>query len=132
MRRFLFSAGFVLFFITLSSCALTEKSLREKGISPLSQSELQALYSQPRTIQGMDTTGVRGTGTYTLDGEARLQWSGGLDEGRWRIKAGKFCTTFPTLYNGQEHCFTVYKTGDNEYKFFNPDGSFHSTFSFTK
>ena len=131
MKRLLFSAVFAAFFLTLSSCALTEQSLRDKGISPLSQSELQALYARPRTIQGTSAAGDRVTGSYTPEGMAKLQWSNGGAEGSWRIKDGKFCTTYSTLRGGEERCFTVYKTGDNEYKSFNPDSSLNVTASYT-
>ena len=131
MKRLLFSAVFAAFFLTLSSCALTEQSLRDKEISPLSQSELQALHARPRTIQGTSATGDRVTGTYTPEGVAKIQWSSGGAEGSWRIKDGKFCTTYSTLRGGEERCFTVYKTGDNEYKSFNPDGSLNATASYT-
>jgi len=131
MKRLLFSAVFAAFFLTLSRCALTEQSLRNTGISPLSQSELQALHARPRTFQGTSATGDRVTGIYTPEGVGKIQWSGGEAEGSWRIKDGKFCVTYAPLWGGAERCFTVYKTGDNEYKSFHPDGALNVTASYT-
>jgi hypothetical protein len=71
------------------------------------------------------------TGTYTQDGVAKIDWGRGADEGSWRIIGGKFCTKYPKVRNGVETCFTVYKTGENEYKSILPDGSLNATGSFT-
>lgn len=131
MKRFLFRAVFAALFITFASCAITEKSLRDKGLSPLSHSELQALHARTRTLKGTTANGDSATGTYTADGVAKINWGKGEAEGTWRIKDGKFCTTYATLRSGEERCFTVYKTGDNEYTSFNPDGSLNATASYT-
>lgn len=121
--------------IVLASCAPTEKSLRARGLSPLTQSELEALYSRTRTVRGTTAEGVTWTGTYTPDGVAKLDWRQGGDEGSWRITGGKFCAKFKVMYDGEERCFTIYNTGKNEFKGFNSKGSFVSTgtaaFTFT-
>jgi hypothetical protein len=69
-------------------------------------------------------------GTYTQEGGARLDWGRGAAEGSWRITAGKFCTKYKGIRDEKERCFTIYKTGENEYKAFLPDGTFHGTTSF--
>ena len=86
--------------LVLAGCAMTEQSLRDKGASPLSQGELEALFSRTRTIKWATNTGATGTGTYTKDGVAKLTWTGGGDDGTWRIKDGRFCTKYRTLRNG--------------------------------
>ena len=131
MKRLLFNAVFAAVFMTLVSCATTEKTLRDKGLAPLSHSELQALHARTRTLKGTNANGVRGAGTYTTDGVAKLDWGTGEATGTWRIKDGKFCTTYSTVQSGAERCFTVYKTAENEYTSFNPDGSLNATASYT-
>src|SRR5712692_4677158 len=120
-------------FIGLSGCAPIEKSLRERGLSPLTQSELEVLYSRARTVHGTIAQGVRWTGTYAPDGVVKVDWRQGADEGSWWITGGKFCRKFKVIDDGKEFCVTIYKTGKNEYKAFNSDGSFSyiGTESFT-
>lgn len=110
--------------IGLSGCAITEKSLRERGLSPLTHSELEALYSRTKTLHGTTAEGVRWTGTFAPDGVVKVDWGEGADEGAWRIVGGKFCTTYQVINDGQEFCITIYKTGKNEYKAFNAEGLF--------
>ena len=117
-------------FLTLVGCATTEHALRERGLAPLTHSELEALYTRTRTIRGSSPDGLGLTGTSTQEGGARLDWGRGAAEGSWRITAGKFCTKYKGIRDEKERCFTIYKTGENEYKAFLPDGTFHGTTSF--
>ena len=77
-------------FLTLGGCTTTEQSLRARGLSPLSQCELEALYARTRTIRGSSPDGLRLLGTSTQEGGARLDWGRGAAEGSWRITGGKF------------------------------------------
>ena len=113
--------------LTLIGCAPTEQSLRARGLSPLSQGELEALYARTRTIHGSSPDGLGLLGSYTQEGVARLDWGRGAAVGSWRIAEGKFCTTYQGIRNGEERCVTIYKTGENEYKAFLPDGTFQGT-----
>jgi len=126
-------------FIVLSGCAATEKSLRERGFSPLTQSELEALYSRARTVHGTVTMqgakSVRVTWTYTPDGVVKIDWVEGAAEGSWWIAGGKFCRNFKVIDHGKEFCVTIYKTEKNEYNAFHSEGEFIDTgtesFTFT-
>jgi hypothetical protein len=132
MRKPLFlSALMGVAFLMLSSCATTEKSLQERGLAPLTHNELETLMSRTRTTRWTTSKGVTGTGTYTQDGTAKLSWSGGGAEGSWRISGDKFCTTYPTIRKGNETCFTLYKTRENEYQLFFQDGSLNATAVYT-
>jgi hypothetical protein len=131
MKGMCFGAVCVATFVALVGCATTETSLRDRGLSPLRQSELEALYARTRTIRGTSADGLAVRGTYTQEGGATLDWGRGSDEGSWRISGGKFCTRYRVIRNGEERCFTVYKTGENEYQSFFPDGTFNGTASFT-
>ena len=131
MRKATF--GFSLLFVSLilSSCATTEKALQERGLAPLTHSELETLMSRTRTARWTSSKGAAGTGTYTQEGTAKLAWSGGGAEGSWRISGDKFCTKYPTIRGGNETCFTMYKTGEYEYQSFFPDGSFNAALVYT-
>jgi hypothetical protein len=117
-------------FLALIGCTTTEQSLRARGLSPLSQSELEALYARTRTIRGSSPDGLGLLGTFTQEGGARLDWGRGAAEGSWRITGDKFCTKYQGIRNGEERCVTIYKTGENAYKAFLPDGTFNGTTSF--
>ena len=117
-------------FLTLLGCATTEQALRARGLSPLSQGELEALYARTRTIRGSSPDCLGLLGTYTQEGGARLDWGRGAAAGSWRIAEDKFCTKYQGIRNGEERCLTIYKTGENAYKAFLPDGTFHGTTSF--
>jgi hypothetical protein len=118
--------------LTLGGCTTTEHSLRTRtrGLAPLAHSELEALYARTRTIRGRSPDGLGLLGTFTPEGGARLDWGRGAAEGSWRMSGGKFCTKYQGIRNGEERCVTIYKTGENAYKVFLPDGTFHGTTSF--
>jgi hypothetical protein len=105
-----------------TGCAVTQKSLEEKGLRPLTQKELEDRYSRPVKVRFVNARNQSGTGDYNPDGSVRLSWQGGGANGRWRIKDGKFCTTYAEIRNGVETCFTSYRTGPKEYVSFGPDG----------
>jgi len=127
----LLSALMCVAFLILSSCATTEKSLQERGLNPLTHSELETLMSRTRTARWTTSKGVSGTGTYSQDGTAKLAWSGGGAEGSWRVSGDKFCTAYPTIRGGKETCFTLYRIQENEYQSFFPDGGFNATLVYT-
>jgi len=114
--------------IGLFGCAPTEKALQARGLSPLTQSELEALYSRARTLHGTVTMqgakSVRVIWTYTPDGVVKIDWIQGAAEGSWWIAGGKFCRKFTMIDHGQEFCVTIYKTEKNEYQAFHSEGEF--------
>lgn len=117
--------------MVLAGCATGEKSLRERGYAPMSQAELEQEHARTRTVNWTNVQGGAGTATYEADGTARVTWANGSDEGRWRIVDGNFCNQWKTVRNGAERCVRTYKTGDNEYRTFDLDGTPASTLSFT-
>ena len=139
MQGIVLGAVLAAIFMVLSGCTATEKALRERGFSPLTQSELEALYSRARTVHGtMDFASAeseRVTWTYTPDGVVKVDWIEGAAEGSWWIAGGKFCRKFKVIAHGKEFCVTIYKTGKNEYNAFHSEGAFIDTgtesFTFT-
>jgi hypothetical protein len=110
--------------ITAAGCAVTQKSLQEKGLKPMSAKDLQERYARPVKIRWTNDRNQSGTGEYTPDGTARLAWQGGGATGKWRIKEGKFCTTYPEVRGGAETCFIPYRTGPRESVSFGEDGAY--------
>jgi hypothetical protein len=56
------------------------------------------------------------------DGSVELQGSGWGHTGKWRLSNDGYCTTYKTLRNGAERCFTVVKNGPTA-SIVNPDKS---------
>jgi hypothetical protein len=100
--------------VTASGCGVTQKSLQEKGLKPMTQKELEERYSRPVKVRFTNAQNQGGTAEYAPDGAARLAWQGGGATGKWRVKDGKFCTV-AQLRGGAEACFTSHRTGPKEY-----------------
>jgi hypothetical protein len=56
------------------------------------------------------------------DGSVDLEGNGWGHRGKWRLSDDGYCTTYKTLRNGQERCFTVVKNGSTA-SIVNPDRS---------
>lgn len=117
--------------LVLAGCATTEQSLRARGLSSLTQSELEALFSRTRTVRRTTAAGAPIMNTYMQNGTSQIESPLGSYEGTWRINAGKFYTRSSARDQRVERCVTIYKTGDNEYQSFQEDGTFTSTMAFT-
>lgn len=74
-----------------------------------------------------NNVGGRATATYMPDGNARIEWPGGGDTGKWRVSDGKICVKWVKMRDGQEGCFTSYKTGPRQYTTFAQDGTLAAT-----
>jgi hypothetical protein len=120
--------GLVLILVgTLCGCATTEQSLRAKGLTPLTQRDLEERFSKGVKVRFDNNTGGRGVASYKPDGTAQVEFPGGADTGKWRVKDSKICVTWTKLRNGEEGCFITYKTGPKEYTSFTADGTLNAT-----
>ena len=118
-------------FLLLSGCVQTQQQkLIDSGAKQLNDMELKELV----TGSAAEWTNSKGSGKniYRSDGTATAQWKGGGSEGTLVIKNDSLCTTWEKVRNGKEMCFTIYKTGDDEYTGFRPDGSIAGTNKFSK
>ena len=113
--------------ILLSGCVTTEKKFMEEGNIPLTQSQLESLFSQTRTIKWKSSKGTTGTGVVRPDHTSEAKWSGGSESGKWEIQGNMYCV----IYSGNESCRTVYKTGEKEYTMFE-SGSFRIRYTFNE
>ena len=115
----------------LGGCATTEKSLTEKGMKPLSEAELKALYSGTRKVKWTNAQNRSGTGEFRADGAASVDWGTGSAQGKYRIVGNTLCSQYDGVRGGAETCFRIYKTGDNEYKQYFTNGEYNAVVSFT-
>jgi hypothetical protein len=61
--------GFVAGLLSMAGCAaMTEKTMREKGLAPMTQSELEAFYSRNRAFNFANYAGWKGNGTSHVGG----------------------------------------------------------------
>jgi hypothetical protein len=105
--------------------------LADKGLKPLDETELKALYARTRTIKWTNAQGRSGTGEYRTDGTASVNWGTGGAQGRWRVAGNTLCTQYPEVRGGAEGCSRIYKTGENEYTTFFANGEYNTVFSYT-
>jgi len=117
--------------IGLGGCATTEKSLTEKGMKPLSEAELKAMYSRTRTAKWTNAQNTSGTVEYGADGTSSVTWGAGSAQGKYRIVGNTFCTQYEGVRGGAENCVRIYKTGDNEYKSYHANGDYNAVVSYT-
>jgi len=96
----------------LSGCVTTEKKFMEEGNKPLTQSQLETLFSQTITYDWKNTKGNTGVGTTRPDHTGEAKWNGGSETAKWDIRGNEYCIIFNS---GKESCRTVYKTGEKEY-----------------
>ncbi|MCU0538718.1 MAG: hypothetical protein MUF46_02365 [Desulfobacterales bacterium] len=108
--------------LIVCGCMSREFNLRQSGAKMLTPSELEALFHADRTAEFPITAGVA-TVTYSPDGRQEIDWGGGKDTGRFRIKGEEFCSTWSRLRKGEESCSKIYKISDTEYEFIDSDGA---------
>jgi hypothetical protein len=128
-----------------------EQRLIAAGKTPMSGAEIQRLWASGATIRDTgpwsetqrswaSRTSVGGTGAWSErtirhfpDGSATMEWTTGYttgsDKGTWRVEGNQSCKTWQAV--GHERCWTIYKTGDNEYQSFR-DGRLRTTWSVIK
>lgn len=118
--------------LLLVGCVQTPKQkLIDSGVEQLNDMELKELHTD--AVQTWTSPkGISGKNTYHSDGTVTVEWKGNKDEGTWIIKNNSMCSSMTQMRNGVERCFAIFKTGDNEYKVFGPDGTLAWSGSFSK
>lgn len=116
--------------LLIGGCATAEQKLMETGAKLLTGNQLRDVFAKrPRTAQ-WSTGSASGTIQYSPDGTQKTQWASGGDTGTYEIRNGTICGKWKTIRNGQERCFTVYKTAASTYQTFYA-GKLSSTLIFT-
>ena len=121
-KTFLFITLLV-FVLMLISCAMNEAKLKESGAKLLSQQDLIEFFKVERIGTGKNKQGKSGKIHYFPDGTQKLKYSGGGDEGKYRVENGQFCSKWKEIRGGSEQCYRIYRTGENKIMFVNLDGS---------
>lgn len=129
MKKVFIVITFLLFATALMGCAADKKKLQESDAKLLNQQDLIEIFSEKRiasfTFQSGDAVIY-----YFPDGTQRVAWKGGIDEGKYRIENGQFCSKWKKIRNGKEECYKIYRSGDNEFTWIKLDGSYDSTMTF--
>lgn len=120
-----------LFVLTVLSCAISEKTLKESGAAVLNQQQLMELFSQERVVKLSSRSGSV-NGYYFPDGTQKMLWPGGGDEGRYEINNGQFCSKWKATRSGKEECYRIYHTEGHEYIWVKLDGSYDSKMVITE
>lgn len=133
IKLFLTTLTVMLSLILIGICIASEKdqvmkSLRAKGISPLSSGEISEIYSNS-TEYGKNQK-YEWEGFYSANGKVkgRAWWSGGeaIDEGEWRATNDDFLCFkyFGEWSENGERCFAVYpSSGEYNYTLIQKKGS---------
>jgi hypothetical protein len=140
MKKVIILLTFLLFICTLMNCATDdkklqdsnakyEKKLQDSNAKLLTQEDLIELFSKDRVVEFLTARGSA-EGHYSPNGIQKIKWSGGADEGRYRIENGQFCSKWKAIREGKEQCHRIYHTNDDEYVWVKLDGSYDSTMVF--
>jgi hypothetical protein len=109
--------------LVLAACAsVTEQSLQQQGVKPLSAAEMKDYFSRTRTADFTTATNATGRIQYAADGTVKADTRSRSFAGRWRLDGDRLCTTYPDLRDGREGCARVYRTGPKQITGFWPEG----------
>ena len=115
----------LMFAITFISCVLSERKIQDQGAKLLTQQELVEIFSNELSVS-FNTKSGTADGIYSPDGTQKIMWSGGGDEGSYKINNGLFCSKWDNTRGGKEECYKIYQTTDNKYIWFKLNGSYDS------
>ena len=122
--------------VSPESIPIDESGLVAQGLRPMTPEELKAQYAmRARTaqyVQRLKQGSTDGTLRYSPDGVVAFKGRYGSATGRWRLDGNRLCKTYPRpeLVGrwGDEHCFRVYRTGENELTWYPPEGGVRGRF----
>ncbi len=117
MKRAIITFFTVALALTIIACAAHEVKLKEQGLQPMTQAELEQLFSKPVEFS-FSTPETSGDLKYA-DGKSEGTWRQGSGKGTYEIKDGLFCSRWD-FRNMSERCFRVYKISDTEYHYVHP------------
>lgn len=112
----------ILALASLAGCGTTEKAMQEKGVTPLSGTELRELLVGS-TMNYRNTNGIVSTVNFRADGSAAVSWASGSDIGTWRIAGNTFCSKWNEVRSGQERCSRSYRDGEKYVTFESESGN---------
>lgn len=111
----------------MAGCATSEADLQAKGLKPVTEAELRALFAERRegSFDGPQNSGLiewKPDGTVSFG----IPRGGFSDSGRYRIDGDTYCARMNKIRNGEEGCFRFYRTGDRTFTSVGTDGRFNA------
>jgi hypothetical protein len=124
MRKIAGYAALVAFsLMSLGGCVTAKQKMLDAGINPMTDQEMQELFSQPGDASFSDARGRTAEIHYTPDGIQKMTYPGGYDEGTYSVADGQFCDKWKVVKDGAESCHTLFMTAANTYKLITKEGS---------
>jgi hypothetical protein len=110
-------------------CVTAKQKMLDAGINPLTDEQLRVLFSKPTDVSYIGNKGNASI-KHSPDGTQMITYSGGSDEGFWRIANGEICGKWKNIRQGSEDCNTMFQVEDNKYKLVSKAGSVLGTLTF--
>lgn len=124
MKKVLIVVTLLSFATSLVSFAANEKKLPELADAELlNQKDLLEFFSEKRVAQSTSPSGKYATVYFFPDGTLRIAGKKGMDEGKYKIENGQFCSKWKKIRKGKEMCFKIYRSEGNKFTWIKPDGS---------
>lgn len=118
MRKGLLTFFAFLCVVVLLACTTQEARLKESGLTPMTQTELDHLFSKPLELSFTSPKGDMDI--KYADGKCVGTGRWGSGKGTYEIKNGLYCSRWD-FHDMKEKCFKVYKISEAEYHFIAPE-----------
>mgnify|MGYP006969394971 FL=1 len=105
-----------------AGCAVSEKAVKENGGKALTGVELREFFAGAGTMQWSNVRNNSGTMVFSQPDKIDVNWGTGSAKGTFRFTEDGYCSQYPTLREGKEICYRVYRTGKAELSVFTKDG----------
>jgi hypothetical protein len=124
MRKIAGYAALVTFtLMSLGGCVTAKQKMLDAGINPMTDQEVQELFSKPGEAFFSDARGRTANINYTPDGIQKMTYPGGADQGTYRVVNGEFCDKWNVVADGVESCHSMFMKSANTYLMIKKDGS---------
>ena len=125
--RYTLGVRFVLissFLLVLSGCVTAEQKMLDDGYKPLTNQQLNELFSTPLTMRWTLQSMDQGNVEMSPDKTAKITHSGGVDYGTWETENDRLCISWDRFRGGGKECNTFFKLEEKKFRVFRPTGQF--------
>ena len=112
------------FLILVSGCVTAKQKMLNDGYTPLTNQDLEALFSEPVTMRWTLQSMDQGNVDMSPDKTAKITHAGGIDYGRWAAEDDRLCISWDRFRGGGKECNTFFKIDDKKFKVFRPSGQY--------